>query len=210
MFDLPTILVFAAASLALAFSPGPDMLLIASRSVSQGRAAGLGCLLGIQTGTYLHAMAAALGLSSLLLAVPVAYDAIRVAGAAYLFYLAYRTVRPGALAGTVSRNIPKASFRRVFGEGLATNLLNPKVALFILAFFPQFVDPNSGPIVVQMFVLASVLNLIAFCVNGAVILTAGGLGGLLARRPRVVRFQRWFLGAVLAGLSLRLLADVRR
>src|SRR5580704_17359314 len=133
MPDVSTLILFAAACLALTATPGPDMLLIASRSVSQGRASGFATLAGIQVGTYCHALAAALGLSQLFLAVPLAYDVVRYAGAAYLIYLAWQTFRS---TGTVLA--PTSGLRRypigvVFRQGLLTNLLNPKMALFVLA-----------------------------------------------------------------------------
>jgi len=210
MPDVATLALFAAACLVLCATPGPDMLLIASRSVSQGRASGFATLAGIQVGTYCHALAAALGLSQLFLVVPVAYDIVRYAGAAYLLYLAWQSFRS---AGTTLA--PTAAIRRypiavVFRQGLLTNLLNPKMALFVLALFPQFVDPGQGSVVAQMLLLATVLNLIGILVNGAVILTASGLGRLFAGRTGWRRAPQFLLGTVFAALALRLAVDSRR
>lgn len=133
--DITTLLLFSAACLALAVTPGPDMLLIASRSLSQGRRAGFASLAGIQLGTYCHALAAALGLSQLFVAVPLAYDAVRLLGAAYLLYLAWKTLRAGSnLQATAS--LQTVAVGRILQQGLWTNILNPKMALFVLALFP--------------------------------------------------------------------------
>ena len=210
MPDFATLTLFAAAALALCATPGPDMLLIASRSVSQGKASGFATLAGIQVGTYCHALAAALGLSQLFLVVPVTYDVVRYAGAAYLLYLAWQAFRSSGAILT-----PVAGGRRypigvVFRQGLLTNLLNPKMALFVLALFPQFVDPNAGSVAVQILLLATVLNLIGILVNGAVILTASGLGRAFSARTRWRRAPQILLGTVFAGLAVRLAFDERR
>ena len=135
MPDLSTLAIFAVACLALTATPGPDMLLIASRSVSQGRAAGFATLAGIQAGTYCHALAAALGLSQLFLAVPLAYDVVRYAGAIYLLYLAWQAFRSSGAALTPTAGLPDYPVAQMFAQGLATNLLNPKMVLFVLALF---------------------------------------------------------------------------
>jgi threonine/homoserine/homoserine lactone efflux protein len=210
MPDLATLALFSAAALALCATPGPDMLLIASRSVSQGKASGFASLAGIQVGTYCHALAAALGLSQLFLVVPVAYDIVRYAGAAYLLYLAWQAFRS---SGAIQA--PVAGTRRypigvVFRQGLLTNLLNPKMALFVLALFPQFVDPDAGSVAVQIMLLATVLNLIGIVVNGAVILTASGLGRAFSARARWRRAPQLLLGTVFAGLAAKLAFDERR
>lgn len=210
MPDFATLALFAAAALALCATPGPDMLLIASRSVSQGKASGFATLAGIQVGTYCHALAAALGLSQLFLVVPVAYDVVRYAGAAYLLYLAWQAFRS---SGAIQP--PVAGGRRypigvVFRQGLLTNLLNPKMALFVLALFPQFVVPNAGSVAVQILLLATVLNLIGILVNGAVILTASGLGRAFTAHTRWRRAPQILLGTVFAGLAVRLAFDERR
>jgi threonine/homoserine/homoserine lactone efflux protein len=210
MPDFSTLILFAAACLALTATPGSDMLLIASRSVSQGRASGFATLAGIQVGTYCHALAAALGLSQLFLAVPLAYDVVRYAGAAYLVYLAWQTCRA---TGTVLA--PTSGWRRysigtVFRQGLLTNLLNPKMALFVLALFPQFVAPDAGSIAVQIMLLATLLNLIGIVVNGIVILTASRLGRAFSGRSRWRRAPQFLLGTVFVALAARLAFDGRR
>jgi threonine/homoserine/homoserine lactone efflux protein len=209
MPELATLLLFATAALALTASPGPDMLLIASRSASQGRGAGFATLAGIQVGTYCHALAAAFGLSQLFLIVPVAYDIVRYAGAAYLLYLAWTTVR--SAGGTTTEATPAARYPlgTMFWQGLITNLLNPKMALFVLALFPQFVDPQVGSVALQVMLLATVLNAIGIVVNGIVILTASRLGRMFSGGGRWRRVPHYLLGAVFAGLAVRLAFDRR-
>jgi threonine/homoserine/homoserine lactone efflux protein len=208
--DLPTLVLFATACLALTATPGPDMLLIASRSAGQGPASGFATLAGIQVGTYCHALCAALGLSQLFLVVPLAYDAVRYAGAAYLLYLAWKTVRSAGAASVPSAAGRRHSVAAVFRQGLLTNLLNPKMALFVLALFPQFVRPEAGSVATQILLLATVLNLIGLLVNGAVILMAGRLGRLFSDAGRWRRVPHYLLATVFAGLAARLAVDSRR
>ncbi|HDR9589021.1 TPA: LysE family translocator [Burkholderia stabilis] len=204
MIDLSTLALFSGACLALTATPGPDMLLIASRSASQGRRAGFATLAGIQAGTYCHALAAALGLSQLFLAVPVAYDIVRFAGAAYLLYLAWKTFRSNATALSPVASQRRYSSAVIFRQGLMTNLLNPKMALFVLALFPQFVRPEHGSIAVQILVLATVLNLIGLVVNGAVIVSASRLSQRISARRRPSKLPQYLLGTVFVGLAARL------
>lgn len=204
MPDLSTIGLFTIACLALTATPGPDMLLIASRSASQGRVSGLATYAGIAAGTYCHALAAAFGLSQLFLAAPIAYDIVRYAGAAYLAYLAWKAFRSDGTAFAPVAGLPRYSRSRIFRQGLLTNLLNPKMALFVLALFPQFVRPETGSVAGQILLLATVLNLIGLLVNGLVILTASRIGAALSKRTRFRRAPQILLGTVFAGLAARL------
>ena len=210
MPDFSTLVLFAAACLALTATPGPDMLLIVSRSVSQGRASGFATLAGIQVGTYCHALAAALGLSQLFLVVPLAYDVVRYVGAAYLLCLAWQAFRSAGTALAPTAGLRRYPIGSVFRQGLLTNLLNPKMALFVLALFPQFVQPGTGSVAVQIMLLATVLNLVGLLVNGAVILTASRLGRVFSARSRWRRAPQLLLGTVFAGLAVRLALDGRR
>ncbi|MBN9540032.1 MAG: LysE family translocator [Alphaproteobacteria bacterium] len=210
MLDLSTLALFAMACLVLTVTPGPDMLLIASRSMSQGKVSGFATLAGIQAGTYCHALAAALGLSQLFLVVPVAYDVVRYAGAAYLLYLAWKTIRATGETFAPDGGLRAYPVGVVFRQGLLTNLLNPKMALFVLALFPQFVRPETGAVAVQIMLLATVLNLIGLVVNGAVILAASRLRGVFAGTGRLRRLPQYLLGGVFAGLAVRLAFDSRR
>ena len=204
MPDLSTIMLFAAACLVLTSTPGPDMLLIASRSIAQGRAAGFVTFAGIALGTYCHALAAALGLSQLFVAFPMAFEIVRYVGCAYLLYLAWKTIRAGDMNFLPDSASKQFSLRRTFNEGLATNLLNPKMALFVLALFPQFVRPEAGSIVMQMLVLASILNVIGFFVNGSVVILSGHLRQHVSAIGRFKALPRYLLAGVFAGLACRL------
>jgi threonine/homoserine/homoserine lactone efflux protein len=201
--DSSTLALFMAAVLALNLTPGPDMLFCFATGVTRGRAAGAVAALGIGAGTLVHTAAAALGLAGLLLASPLAFDIVRYAGAAYLVWLAWKTLRapPLGVAGTVPE---RRSHWRVFGHGAVTNVLNPKVALFFLAFLPQFVDPNAGPVALQVFVLGMLINLSGTLINLAVGAGAGGLGSLLARNPTISRIQRCVTATIFIGLAARL------
>jgi threonine/homoserine/homoserine lactone efflux protein len=204
MPEISTLLLFAGAALVLTATPGPDMLLIASRSVSQGRSSGFLTYAGIALCTYCHASAAALGLSQLFLTVPIAYEIIRWAGCAYLLYLAWKTIRSEGSAFSPSSSLKQMSDKRIFTEGLATNLLNPKMALFVLALFPQFVAPDGNSMIIQMTVLATILNGIGFLVNGTVILLGSQIRRRLSGISRFPKLPQYLLATVFTGLACRL------
>lgn len=202
-----TVFLIAAATLAL--TPGPDMIYVASRSIGQGRGAGVLSALGVITGTFVHLGAAAVGLSELFRHSPLAYDALRYAGAAFLLYLAWKAVT-GSGGLTAARRHAAAGAGRIYAQGLLTNLLNPKVALFYISFLPQFVDPERGAVAFQVLILGSILNLMGLMVKLGVALGAGGLGNWLKRHPRFQVAQRWITASVLAGLALRIALPERR
>lgn len=203
MPDLSTLLVFTTACLVLTATPGPDMLLIASRSVSQGRASGFLTYAGIAAGSFFHAFAASLGLSQLFLLVPAAYEAVRWAGCAYLLYLAWKTLRSEAGVFAPAGNLKRMSYRRIFMEGLLTNLLNPKMALFMLALFPQFLKPEAGSIALQTLILAAILNTTGLLVNGTVVLLSHEIRNRLGGLNRLKKLPQYLLASVFAGLALR-------
>ena len=205
--EFSTILLFAMACLALNASPGPDMLLVATRSAAQGRLAGLATYLGIALGAYCHALALALGLSQLFLAVPAAYDAVRYAGAAYLLYLAWQAIRSPGQSASTKTNGRKLSFYTLLRQGLLTNVLNPKVALFFLALFPQFIDPALGNVALQIMILATVLNVTGLLVKGIVILAASTASASLSSGGRATQMARYLTALVFGGLAARLVFD---
>lgn len=190
-----TLALFALASFALIVIPGPNMLYILARGIADGRRAAVVCALGVETGLLVHIGAAAVGLSAVLASSALAFNVVRYAGAAYLVYLGLRALlgreRSAADAG---RRQP--SLRRAFRDGLVVNTLNPKVALFFLAFLPQFVEPARGALALQVLVLGAVFTLVAVCLDMAVALGAGALGGWLRRRPGLGRRQARFSGVV--------------
>jgi threonine/homoserine/homoserine lactone efflux protein len=211
MIDVSTLLLFSLAALTLTASPGPDMLLIASRSAAQGRIAGLATWAGIAVGTYCHALAAAFGLSQLFLAAPAAYDFVRYAGAAYLLYLAWKAFTSSSQGeGQSTGGRKNRSAWTMFRQGLFTNLLNPKMAIFVLALFPQFVVPEAGSVAVQIMILATVLNLIGFFVNGVAILAASRASAVLFGNRKIRNLSQYLLGTVFAGLAAKLAFDTER
>ena len=209
MPDLQTLALFTAACVVLTITPGPDMLLIASRSLSQGRAAGFLTYAGIATGSYLQAFATAFGLSQLFLMVPAAYDILRWVGAAYLAWLAWSTLRAQTPLFAPSGSASAIPMPKIFMQGLLTNLLNPKMALFMLALLPQFLRPEAGSVALQVMVLATILNLTGFIANGLVILSASQLGQALANRPHLAKLPQKLMGAVFGALALRLALSAR-
>ncbi len=166
MPELTTILVFAAAALALIAVPGPNLVYLVTRSMSEGRRAGVASALGIETGTLVHVAAAALGLSALLASSPLAFDVVRYAGAAYLLWLGIRTLRARGGDAHATAEAPRApSLARAYGQAVVIQLLNPKVALFFLAFLPQFVDPARGAVAGQVLVLGAVLAVLGLVLD---------------------------------------------
>lgn len=206
----PTLLAFAAVCLAMVLTPGPNMLYLISRSLCQGPAAGLVSLGGVALGFVFYMLCAAFGVTALLFAVPYAYDALRTAGAAYLAWMAFQALRPGGASPFQFRELPPDSPRKLFLMGLATNLLNPKVAMFYLALFPQFVDPAAGSVLAQTLTLGALQIAISIAGNATFALTAGAVSRFLIRRPLWARAQRWLMGLVLGGLAVRLAFESRR
>jgi threonine/homoserine/homoserine lactone efflux protein len=207
--EFNSLLVFVAAGLLLNITPGPDVLYIVGRSIGQGRIAGLVSVLGISTGCLFHVASAALGLSALMLALPLAYDAVRYAGAAYLVWLGVRALASKSSPLHVQRVDPER-LGRVFRQGVVTNVLNPKVALFFLAFLPQFTDPARGPVPLQI----ALLGLI-FIGNGTIVcigyaLAASWLREWLKSRYDVATWLNRAMGGLFVGLGVRLALESRR
>ncbi len=211
ILDERTLGLFTLACLALAALPGPDMMLFVSRSMVQGWRVGVAALCGAVLGCFCQAMAAGLGLSRLFLLVPVAFQAVRLLGAAYLLYLAWSTLRarPAALSAA---GVPPLPFATALRQGLFTNLLNPKVALFMLALLPQFLHPERGHMAAQVLLLSLIQMSTGVLVNLPIILAAAHLARWLgARAPsRWRRLPGLLLGGLFAGLALDLLhGDLR-
>lgn len=202
-----TLAIFALACLALVITPGPNMIYLLSRSICQGRRAALISLVGVLVGFLFHIFAASLGLTAILLAVPLAYDAIKLAGAAYLLWMAWSTIRPGAVSMLTPRALPDDPPAKLFRMGLLTNLLNPKVAVFYLSLFPQFVVPEHGHVLLQSLTLGVVQMSVSGLVNFVIVMTASGVATWFSTRPSFQRVQRWVMATVLAGLAARLAVE---
>lgn len=209
MFSLQEILLFTLVSLALVLTPGPNMIYCISRTLCQGKGAGLISLAGVGLGFLAHLLAAAFGLTAVLLAVPLAFTAIKVVGAAYMLWLAWQAVKPGGLSPFETRELPHDPPRTLFLMGMTTNLLNPKVAMFYLSFFPQFLHPERGQVLLQSLSLGAIQITVSMAVNVLLIFSAAGLALFLNRNPGWLRVQRYVMGSVLALLAVRLLAEKR-
>lgn len=201
---------FALIALAMVLTPGPNMIYLLSRSILQGRAAGFISLLGVILGFFVYMVGAVLGLTGVLLAVPLVYEAIQWAGAVYLLWLAWTAIRPGARSVLgPRRDLPHDGAQRLFTMGLVTNLLNPKIAVLYLSLLPQFVDPEHGAALGQFFILGLVQIAVSFSVNLTIVLLAGVIAGWLAARPGWLTLQRWLMGGILAALATRLVLERR-
>ncbi len=204
------LIAFALVALGMVLTPGPNMLYLISRSISQGRRAGLVSLAGVALGFVSYMLCAAFGITALVLAVPFAYDALRFGGALYLLYLAWQAVRPGGHSPFQVRELPMDRPRKLFAMGLLTNLLNPKIAVLYLSLLPQFIDPGHGSVLAQSLVLGLTQIGISLSVNAAIVCLAGSIARLLARHPAWISVQRWMMGTVLSVLALRVATQARR
>jgi threonine/homoserine/homoserine lactone efflux protein len=199
--DAPAIGVFVLAALALLLVPGPAVLYVVARSVEHGRRAGLVSVLGIHVGTLAHIAAATLGLSALVLSSAVAFTAVKVAGAVYLIALGLWTLLSKRAEPEVALG-GERNLRRAFAQGIVVNVLNPKTALFFLAFLPQFVDPNATHPAVQIAFLGVLFALLGLVTDSLWALAAGTAGGMLRRSRRFVKAQRYVAGSVYIGLGV--------
>jgi threonine/homoserine/homoserine lactone efflux protein len=201
MPSLGTYALFIATALALLAIPGPAVLYVVGRSIDQGRTAGLASVLGITTGTIVHITAATVGLSSLILASKVAFDAVRYVGAAYLILLGVRRLLTRGQEEAVGGRPPR-TLRRLYSQGLVVNLLNPKTIVFIFAFIPQFVDVCAGHVWLQILLLGLTFAGLGLMSDSLYAIVAGTVADRLRGTPLVARVERWFGGTVLIGLGV--------
>jgi len=204
------LLAFALIALAMVLTPGPNMVYVISRSICQGRTAGLISLGGVALGFLFYMLCAALGITAFVVAVPYAYDTLRIAGAAYLLWLAWQALKPGGRSPFQVRDLPADGPRKLLLMGFLTNLFNPKVAVMYLSLLPQFVDPGRGNVLLQSLVLGFTQIAVSVTVNALIALFAGSIAVFLARHPTWQLVQRWLMGTVLAGLAVRMAMDSRR
>jgi threonine/homoserine/homoserine lactone efflux protein len=204
MPDASTLALFTVAAVTLLVIPGPAVLYIVTRSVDQGRAAGLASVAGVHVGTLVHVAAAALGLSALLVSSATAYNAVRWVGAAYLVFLGIQRLlahdQDARPEGADRRR--RLAHRRIFAQGVVVNVLNPKTALFFFAFLPQFVDVSRGSVPVQVLVFGVAFVLLGLVSDGAYALLASTGAGWLRRRPGMARASRLVSGGVLISLGV--------
>lgn len=211
MIPVSDLLVFSAAALLLVLTPGPNMLYLISRSICQGRAAGVISLAGVVLGFFVHMLAASLGLTALFMAVPLAFELLKWLGAAYLLWMAWQTLRPGGHSPFAqTAQLPAESPRKLFAMGLLTSILNPKVAIFYLSIFPQFVSAAHGSVFWQSVTLGMIQITTSFTVNLLIALFAAHIALWFRHNPHWLRAQKWVMGTVLAGLAVRLTLEQRR
>ena len=204
------LLGFALISFGMVLTPGPNMIYLISRSITQGPAAGIVSLGGVALGFLFYMLCAAFGITALLFAVPYAYDALRLSGAAYLLWLAWQAVKPNGRSPFQVRELKVDGPRKLFAMGFVTNLLNPKIAMLYLALLPQFIDPALGSVLTQSLVLGSIQTVISVSVNGMIALAAGSIAVFLGTRPTWVLVQRYVMGTVLAGLAMKMAFEAKR
>jgi len=200
MPEWSTLILFAGAAAILVFTPGPNTLYIIARSVNQGRTAGLVSSLGVEAGTLIHIIAAAFGISALLVSSALAFNVVKYAGAAYLIYLGIKTLltreKPAA-----AETVEAKSLRRTFSQAVLVNVLNPKSALFFFAFLPQFIDPERGAAATQILFFGAIVVVLGFTSGSLYSLLAGSVGNVLRGNLKFLRAQRYFAGSVYIGLG---------
>ena len=207
MVTWTAVLGMALVALGMVLTPGPNMIYLVSRSIGQGWRAGMVSLAGTLVGFLVYMTMANVGLAAVFLVVPWLYTVVKLAGAAYLIYLAWKTLRPGGLSLFEARDLPRDSRAKLFRMGLVTNLLNPKAAIMYLALIPQFVQPAAGNVLLQGFILGGVQITVSMVVNAVIVLAAGGIAVFLGSRPSWVRWQRWITGTLLGAVGVKLALD---
>ena len=210
MISLDDFLLFAFASLMLNITPGNDMLYVATRSASQGVKAGTVSSLGIAGGCIVHLLAAVIGLSAIIANSAVAFDIIKYVGAAYLIYLGVRGIISKRKKMQIDTTIQKRSLKNIFWQGVLTNVLNPKVALFFLAFLPQFIHPEKGNTALQILLLGLWFNFSGTIVNIIVAMLFGKLGNWLADKQTFIKWQNKITGILLVGLGIKVALSSRK
>ncbi|MCD9145105.1 LysE family translocator [Streptomyces albireticuli] len=203
MVSMHAVVGMAVIALGLVLTPGPNMIYLVSRSVTQGKRAGLVSLLGVAAGFFVYLLAAIAGIATLFTLVPAVYTSVKLAGAAYLLWLAWKTLKPGGTSAFDPKPLPPDPPRKLFTMGLVTNLLNPKIAILYISVLPQFVEPDKGSVALQSLLIGLTQIVVAVTVNALIALGAGSISAFLKSRPRWLNIQRYVMGTALAGISVR-------
>jgi len=210
LFDTPTLLAYSVAAAVLVLIPGPGTAWIVAQTIAGGTRRGIRAGFGLETATLIHALAAGLGLSAVLATSALAFEAIKYAGAGYLIWLGIKAWRNReAQASAPTATVPAPTARNVYVRSVVTGVLNPKVALFFLAFLPQFVHPERGLVPVQFLVLGLILSVIGMSNSVAIAFTIGRFGRRLSTSARIARWRQRLIGTVFIGLGLRLAVQER-
>lgn len=210
MPDLTSLLAFGLIALGMVLTPGPNMIYLVSRSISQGKKAGYISLAGMALGFVFYMLSAAFSITAFVFAIPCAYDILRIAGALYLLYLAWQSVKPNGRAAFNIQNLSTDGTFKLFTMGFVTSIANPKIAIMYLSLLPQFILPEHGSILVQSLALGITQILISLSINSIIIVMAGSISQFLTGRPLWQTIQRWLMGTVLAGLALRIAFESRK
>ncbi|OPC36356.1 LysE family translocator [Elizabethkingia miricola] len=205
MIPIHDLIFFIIAAFILVISPGPNMIYLISRTITQGRKAGLTSLAGVICGFLFHIVMVSFGLTAVLFAVPYAYVVLKTLGTVYLLYLAYQAIKPNSKnIFEVDQNISIDRPRKLFTVGFLTNVLNPKVAVFYLSFFPQFIKPQYGSIFTQSLELGVIQVFVSFSINFIIVLTAAQAARFFAKNPTWIKAQKWFMTSVLGFLAIKM------
>lgn len=200
---------FALIALGMALTPGPNMIYLISRSLCQGKKAGFVSLGGTALGFLFYMLCAAFGITALLMTIPLAYEALKIAGAIYLIYLAWKAIRSPHSPFELT-NVQTYSNKKLFLMGFLTNLLNPKIAMMYLALLPQFIQPHSDAVLLQTLTLGIVQIIVSLIVNSLFIFTASTFTQHLNRHAVWLKLQKWFMGTVFFGLATQILLSARK
>lgn len=206
MIDLQTLFVFIPIALAVNLTPCTEMLLCLSQGAKSGPKAGIAASIGIATGSFIYTLAGGLGLSAIIAVTPVAFEVIRWAGVGYLLYLAFRAFTSPIRQLAPSRH-GHSQIWQAWKDGVIVCLLNPKVAIFILALIPQFVDPSKGSVLIQFLIFGTVLNIGGTVINALIGVFAGSISGFLAQNKKATRYFQYVTGSVFVGLAAKLAFD---
>ncbi len=210
MVEAHNLIGFSLVVLGMALTPGPNMMYVVSRSISQGWISGMISVGGVALGFLCYMLAAAFGITALMFAVPFAYDTLRLVGAGYLLYLAWQAIKPGGASPFTVKNLPIDGPAKLFSMGFLTSILNPKIAMLYMSLLPQFIDTMAGDILGQSLVLGSTQIVVSVTVNALVGLGAGSIAHFLATRPTWALVQRWVMGTVLGGFAVKIALEGRR
>jgi len=204
MIPFSDLLLFGLAALVMVLSPGPNMIYLVSRTLSQGKKAGIISLIGVMFGFLFHILMVSFGLTAIFFAVPYAFVVVKIFGVGYLLYLAYNAMKSKNKIFEADQHLKSDNTLKLFNIGLLTNVLNPKMAIFYLSFFPQFIKPAYGSILSQSFQLGFVQILISFLVNFLIVISAAKMASWFSKKPTWVKLQKWFMASVLTGLAIKM------
>jgi threonine/homoserine/homoserine lactone efflux protein len=208
MISYQELFIFIFAALMLVITPGPNMIYLISRSITQGRKAGLISLAGIIAGFTFHVTMVSVGLTAVLFTVPYAYTVLKTLGVCYLLFLAFQAINPNNQGIFEARtDLKEDKPAQLFSMGFLTSVLNPKIAVFYLSFFPQFLKPEYGNIFYQSLQLGLTQMCVSFSINFLIVLSAARMSIWFSQNPFWVKIQKWFMASVLSGLAIRMALD---